>query len=68
MKKVYRQLYRIAQLMVHYSRLEQATDDPIDHEFFKSRRESMNKSFYSLCKLHSIDDIRTLETMICGII
>lgn len=68
MKKVYRQLYRIVQLMVHYYRLEQSTDDPIDHEFFKSRRESMNKCFYTICQIHSIDDVKTLERMICCII
>lgn len=68
MKTLYRRLYRIAQLMVKYSRLETSTDDPIDRDYYRNRRESMNKSFYSLCKLHSIDDIRTLETMICCII
>lgn len=68
MKNLYRRLYRIAQLMVKYSRLETTTDDPIDRDYYRNRRESMNKSFYSLCKLNSIDDIRTLETMICCII
>lgn len=68
MKNLYRRLYRIAQLMVKYSRLETFTDDPIDRDYYRNRRESMNKSFYSLCKLYSIDDIRTLETMICCII
>lgn len=68
MKNLYRRLYRIAQLMVKYSSLETVTDDPIDRDYYRNRRESMNKSFYSLCKLYSIDDIRTLETMICCII
>ena len=68
MKTIYRKLYRIAQLMVKYSRLETATDDPIDRDYYRGRRESMNKSFYSLCRLYSIDDIKALETMICCII
>ena len=67
-KLVYRRLFRTAQKIVKYTRLELATDDAIDHWYYKSRREAMNSSFCSLCRLYGIDDVNLLRKMICTII
>lgn len=67
-KSFYHSLYRIAQQIVKFAKLENGTDDGIDWYYYHSCRESLYKSFNAICELYGIEPLPLLHKMILNII